>query len=223
MVKTVKITDYEYAVKIYCVVFKVESDNFDCNPGGVFAALETLTEREQEALKYSYRMDFTLKETGEMLGLTTRERPRQIIIKALRKLRHPARKRNMSIAEIKKERDYHKENCVKADSEIDELKKYIGKLGELLPCGLPNPVELEKIVSHYSYIEDLDLSVRTFNCLKRAGYKIVMDILEIEAVDDLRKIRNIGKKSCDEIIDVMKMYGFTEWALKMRGAGNESK
>jgi DNA-directed RNA polymerase subunit alpha len=48
-------------------------------------------------------------------------------------------------------------------------------------------------------IEELDLSVRSFNCLKRAGINTVEDLIA-KSEDDMMKVRNLGRKSLDEVI-----------------------
>ena len=47
-------------------------------------------------------------------------------------------------------------------------------------------------------IEDLDLSVRSFNCLKRAGITTVADLVE-KSEDEMMRVRNLGRKSLDEV------------------------
>ena len=47
-------------------------------------------------------------------------------------------------------------------------------------------------------IEDLELSVRSFNCLKRAGISTVEDITN-KTEAEMMKVRNLGKKSLDEV------------------------
>lgn len=47
-------------------------------------------------------------------------------------------------------------------------------------------------------IEDLELSVRSFNCLKRAGISTVQDLTN-KTEADMMKVRNLGKKSLDEV------------------------
>lgn len=47
-------------------------------------------------------------------------------------------------------------------------------------------------------IEDLDLSVRSFNCLKRAGINVVADLV-VKTEDEMMKVRNLGRKSLDEV------------------------
>lgn len=59
-------------------------------------------------------------------------------------------------------------------------------------------------------IEDLDLSVRAFNCLKRAGLTKVGEILEMvrEGDEEMMAIRNFGKKSLDELKAALDEKGF---------------
>ncbi|MCY6483469.1 DNA-directed RNA polymerase subunit alpha [Clostridium aestuarii] len=47
-------------------------------------------------------------------------------------------------------------------------------------------------------IEELDLSVRSYNCLKRAGINTVQELAE-RSMDDMMKVRNLGKKSLEEV------------------------
>ncbi len=55
-------------------------------------------------------------------------------------------------------------------------------------------------------IEELDLSVRSFNCLKRAGINTVEDLIN-KTEDDMMKVRNLGKKSLDEVINKLHSFG----------------
>ncbi len=57
-------------------------------------------------------------------------------------------------------------------------------------------------------IEELDLSVRSFNCLKRAGINTVEDLIN-KSEDDMMKVRNLGRKSLEEVI----------WKLASLGLG----
>ncbi len=52
-------------------------------------------------------------------------------------------------------------------------------------------------------IEDLELSVRSFNCLKRAGINTVEQLCN-KTPDDMMKVRNLGKKSLDEVLFEVK-------------------
>ena len=55
-------------------------------------------------------------------------------------------------------------------------------------------------------IEELDLSVRSFNCLKRANINTVEDLIS-KTEDDMMKVRNLGRKSLEEVINKLAMMG----------------
>ena len=57
-------------------------------------------------------------------------------------------------------------------------------------------------------IEDLDLSVRSFNCLKRANINTVADLAE-KTEDDMMKVRNLGRKSLEEVEHKLTMMGLS--------------
>lgn len=57
-------------------------------------------------------------------------------------------------------------------------------------------------------IDDLDLSVRAYNCLKRAGMTTVQDLTD-KTENEMMKIRNLGKKSLKEVIDKVKSLGLS--------------
>ena len=55
-------------------------------------------------------------------------------------------------------------------------------------------------------IEELDLSVRSFNCLKRANINTVEDLIS-KTEDEMMKVRNLGRKSLEEVIHKLDMMG----------------
>ena len=57
-------------------------------------------------------------------------------------------------------------------------------------------------------IEELDLSVRSFNCLKRASINTVEDLIN-KTEDDMMKVRNLGRKSLEEVINKLASLGFS--------------
>ena len=62
-------------------------------------------------------------------------------------------------------------------------------------------------------IEELELSVRAFNCLKRADINTLDQLVE-KSVDELGRVRNLGKKSIDEIIE--KLAAFKNLGIHMK-------
>jgi len=57
-------------------------------------------------------------------------------------------------------------------------------------------------------IEELDLSVRSFNCLKRANINTVEDLIS-KTEDEMIKVRNLGRKSLEEVIHKLAMMGLS--------------
>ena len=57
-------------------------------------------------------------------------------------------------------------------------------------------------------IEDMDLSVRSYNCLKRANIHTVEDLTK-KTEDEMLKVRNLGRKSLDEVIQKLESYGLS--------------
>ena len=66
--------------------------------------------------------------------------------------------------------------------------------------------EKEKVLE--MTIEELDLSVRSYNCLKRASINTVQE-LTAKTEDEMMKVRNLGKKSLEEVIHKLHELGFT--------------
>jgi DNA-directed RNA polymerase subunit alpha len=57
-------------------------------------------------------------------------------------------------------------------------------------------------------IEELDLSVRSFNCLKRANINTVEDLIS-KTEDEMIKVRNLGRKSLEEVVHKLAMMGLS--------------
>lgn len=57
-------------------------------------------------------------------------------------------------------------------------------------------------------LEDLELSVRSYNCLRRAGIKTLGDIAD-KTPEDMMHIRNLGRKSLEEVLEKLHEYGLS--------------
>ena len=57
-------------------------------------------------------------------------------------------------------------------------------------------------------VEELDLSVRSFNCLKRAGINTVSELTD-KTEDEMMKVRNLGKKSLEEVQEKLAELGLS--------------
>lgn len=176
---------------------------------GLDSALAALTERERLIVKQRYEDGMTFKALGEIHGVT-RERIRQILCKAVRKLRHPTRAnlfRAVSVSELQM-----------ANAKYQKLLREYELLNEAYeaisasysgPGSMPLPVQSAITLSTPIY--NLDLSVRSYNCLRRAGKNTLGEVADM-TIDELKLVRNLGRKSAEEIIFTVKRYG-----LEMRG------
>ena len=144
--------------------------------------LDTLCPREKDALLFRFGDNMTQLQVGDIFGVT-RERAHQIEAKALRKLRHPTR-----WAYIKDGIDINAEKIKALELAKAEKNKKIQDL------------QFEKIG-----IEHLDFSVRAFNCLYRAGYRTLKDLI-LATDEDLQHIRNAGQHTVNEITNKIASY-----------------
>ena len=65
--------------------------------------------------------------------------------------------------------------------------------------------EKEKVLE--MNIDELELSVRSYNCLKRAGINTVEELMQPVPSEDMMKVRNLGRKSLEEVLAKLKELG----------------
>lgn len=82
--------------------------------------------------------------------------------------------------------------------EVEEVEEEPQQEVSVAPADAPVSPEDKAAKILNMTIEDLDLSVRSFNCLKRAGIDYVGDLVN-KTEDDMMKVRNLGRKSLDEV------------------------
>jgi len=89
----------------------------------------------------------------------------------------------------------------------DYLKVFMGLTEQVSDVEIMvNRVEDEKDKILDISIEELDLSVRSYNCLKRAGINTVGELI-MKTEDDMMKVRNLGKKSLEEVDEKLSSLG----------------
>lgn len=193
----VDIIDKTYPWNLAMAVFGDKDMVMRVYAPGIIESLSLLAEREAKVLRLRYRDGLTLEKTGKEFNVT-RERIRQVEAKAIRKLRHPSISRTWIMVEyeehlgLRRERDRLAEEC-------EELRKQLA----LMPDSDPIPEQIENVDVG---IEDLELSVRSYNCLKRAGINTIGD-LRGTTRERLMKVRNLGRKSMEEVITMAKEWG----------------
>ena len=204
---------------------------------GMKEALETLTPREKEVMQFRFGLIDGKTKTFydlEKHYSITRERVRQIEAKALRKLRYPSEARlikTITIDDLKKseyitnqertaltnlENDMFISNLIFKHDSIDDIDfdkdrfDVIRDIQEKIKTRIEKEKEekVQNISKNDIAIEEFDLSVRSFNCLKRAGIETLAD-LENLTYEELMKIKNVNQKSLEEIVSKAKRYGIT--------------
>lgn len=82
------------------------------------------------------------------------------------------------------------------------------RVKEIHEDGVIHPVYLAKQFLD-TEIEELNLTVRSFNCLRRMGWKTIGDVIDaIDCKHDLMRVRNLGRRSAEEIFYLIIDYHF---------------
>ena len=71
---------------------------------------------------------------------------------------------------------------------------------------MAEPIDDNKTKAREMSIDELELSVRSYNCLKRAGINTVQELCS-KTPDEMMKVRNLGRKSLDEVLEKLKELG----------------
>ena len=164
---------------------------------------KTLTEREGRVLDMRYKRYMTMAAIGEEYGLRA-ERIRQIEAKAVRKLRHPSRSRYILMG-MEGYINYLRDTAV--EERLREYKKEIISLEKKIAELTDTEYEEEKNELENAPLAELDLSVRTFNILYRAGYSTVKELLDADA-EKIVSLPNLGLKNFSDLINVLSEKGF---------------
>lgn len=165
---------------------------------GLHEQIDNLSPVERKSILLRYKQELTLKGCGEHLGVGP-ERARQIIEKALQKLRHPSRLRYYEIVPKSEMQELEKE-CKDLSLENETLKDALQTLNEhdvdpyviIMMATIIRPEHL------LTPISELNLSTRAYNALNRAGLDTVRDVLELTDKSLLSR-RAIGKKVMEEV------------------------
>ena len=80
----------------------------------------------------------------------------------------------------------------------EHLNLFISLTDQVMPVSMVQPEDDKKDKVLEMTIEELDLSVRAYNCLKRAGINSVAELVQ-KNQEDMMKVRNLGRKSLEEV------------------------
>ncbi len=176
--------------------------------GTIDYLLSRLSERQRSVIRMHFVDSLTYEEIGKVFNVT-RERVRQIEAKTLRLLQHPSRLNYIKIGiagYITQVRTQAAENAVSEQMRqmLETMKIAADRLSKITGDASIAKLEETALDTRRSYtLESLDLSVRAYTCLKRAGAETVGDILKL----DLSKIRNLGDKSQAEVLRKINSLG----------------
>lgn len=215
-------TGNEYPENI-CRDLKITIDNYPDTYDDIvnafdkrFSALNIYTDREMRIFNLRYKEYKTLDEIAAEIGVT-RERIRQILAKAVRKLMKPVVFNRLIEQETKLEM-LNAEETARIRAELKEemsLEVAMDIVAEKF--GFESKEALEEFIHNGGKygndkldmtIDELDLCVREHNCLRRARINTVGELVSL-SIDDLMKIRNLGRKSLRGIMEKVHALGLT--------------
>ena len=90
----------------------------------------------------------------------------------------------------------------------EHLMQFVSLTDQVLPVSMTQPEDDKKEKVLEMTIEELELSVRAYNCLKRAGINTVGDLIN-KSEDEMMKVRNLGRKSLEEVMAKLDSLGFS--------------
>lgn len=173
--------------------------------------LSLLPDIERLVIKHIFKDNMTLEEVGKNLNWS-KERVRQIVLKAIRKLCHP-KYYNMLFDEfdlrerIKKREKVNKELSLELFKKIYTLRTKLDTIDKVLKSVGVDIMDTKDNDILSSSIEELELSVRTYNCLKRAGINTIAELINT-SVTELNNVRNLGQKGVKEISEKLADIGY---------------
>jgi len=176
-------------------------------------AVDKLSENQKTVIQYycgiNSQKPLTLLEIGTLLEVS-RERIHQIEMEAIRNLRRSSEVVSLNLqmcpfSELApgrqkdaEEIDRLQKELEKAGEKIDWLSARVIDTDEAIECGYEE--ELNKNL--FKPIEDLDLSIRSANCLQNAGIEYIYQLVEKTELEMI-KTKNFGRKSLNEIKEIL--------------------
>lgn len=192
----------EYPMNLIKEIVGDEWDGVEL-PRDILATVEYIlfrdfTERDVDVIHYRFLYGMTYQEIGNIISLS-RNRVGQLLQHSLRRLRHPSRKLYLQhgVSGIDK---------VETDEIIERYKKE-HPVTDLVNNGI------KQTVRDFN-INELELSVRSYNALARANYETMSDIIYGFKTDQIYTVRNLGRKSLEEIHGKLVAIGVPESELE---------
>ena len=171
-------------------------------------AFNKLRDKEKDCVLKVFRDGTPLQEVSKSYKVT-KERIRQLVAKALANMKesiHVAVRQDKTQA-LAKSLEEDSKALEKWRAKIFEEYKKTHEYGDDMVAAFGSPTIVpQKSTFHDQRIEDVGLSIRSYNCLKRYGIKTIGDLAG-KTVAELMKVRNLGKRSLKEVLDVLRTCG----------------
>ncbi len=170
----------------------------------ISVALSSLREREQLVVRYWFGLGQekkTLAAIGKEMNVGA-ARVRQILRNAIQNLRHPSRSKMLkALVRPMQETVTEVATCMKEDFLLVQAEK---NMEARLPGSTLNQYSADQIKQFMTPVSDLELSVRTANCLQKIAIRNMRigDLVRFNEIS-LLKIKDFGRKSLKEINDVL--------------------
>lgn len=163
-------------------------------------AMSILSERERKAILLYYQRGMTLENLSLEFNVT-RERIRQIILQGIKKMRHPSHLSALRLGlVVARDTETAQTRLREMEAQIDCLEKKLAEhkaaVNELstICAKVPDPSS-----GADTSVYNLGLSVRSVNCLHRAGLDTLGEVIDAAEEGKLKNMRNLGVKSQEEI------------------------
>lgn len=201
-----------WAEDLFCAVMGLPRTPASCGkmPSDVTETMkivckEALTDQERRIVIWMYRDGMDQKEIGRRLNITG-ARVSQLYQRAMQKLRTRGRKYYILYGNEYYVNEQELAKRVTEHLYVERAQKELNRINDLIAYkkavldGMPLPPKQLRI-------EDLDLGVRAFNCLKRAGFKTLEDICACTE-SEIKNVRNLGGgKAFQEVVHAVYSRG----------------
>ena len=166
--------------------------------------MTSLSPRERKAILLYYKQGMNLEDVGREFNVT-RERIRQIIIHGIRKMQHPSHVNALRVGlKTAQSTEAAQTRLSDLEAQCDRLERKLAERKETLEELTAICTEVPDTLTGLSTsVLDLGLSVRSTNCLWRAGYDTLGKVVDAAAEGKLKGVRNLGRKSLDEILAML--------------------
>lgn len=166
--------------------------------------MKVLNDLERAAILLYYQRGMKLEEVGREFNLT-RERVRQIIRRGVRRMQTPTCIRALRVGlKTAEGTEAAEARLCELEAQIARLEKQLGErkaaVDELSAICAEIP---EALTGLSTPVVDLGLSVRSTNCLWRAGYDTLGKVIDAAEDGKLKDVRNMGKKSQAEVLAML--------------------